>query len=63
MTSPFNWRSAPSALSAELQKHANKVQAARTRAKPGKPITLNSKRKQLNLEPQRFHVYSRAGTP
>lgn len=62
MTSPFDWRAKPSAIAQELERDAVKSRSAATGAVAGlaPKLHLSGKPDVRNIDPRRFHVYSKA---
>lgn len=61
MTSPFDWRNKPSTVGKELERDAVKsrssARGAETALRPKLHLTNSAPG---NLEPRRFHVYTKA---
>ena len=62
MTSPFDWRAKPSAIGQELERDAAKSRSSAKAAVAGlsPKLHLSNKPDTRNLDPRRFHVFSKA---
>ena len=62
MTSPFDWKNKPSTIAQELERNAEKSRASSRGAVAGlsPKLHLSGKPDVRNIDPRRFHVYSKA---